>query len=146
MNASRQFSVIANDWLRSRQPFLSARAFHRYRFYIRPLIAFFGEMHLPEIDAEQIRTYQSARMATVSATVVNHECSCLHQMLKRAGRWQLIGCDYQPLPLPKVEHGRVLNDSEYERLFRVASAKPEWEAAHLFAIISINTTAGPGEI
>jgi integrase len=54
--------------------------------------------------------------------------------------------DYQPLPLPKEKVGRVLSDEERERLLRVAGSNPNWEAAYLFAMISVNTGAGPKEV
>ena len=140
------FPEAAAVWLESRRPYLSPNAFDRYGFYLRPLQAFFREMRLPEISPDQIRAYQRARSAQVSATVINHECSCLQQMLGRIGRWAEIGHDYQPLPLPKAEVGRALTDSEYTRLFRMAASNPNWQAAFLFAAISVNTSAGPGEI
>jgi integrase len=68
------------------------------------------------------------------------------QILKRVGRWQDVGYDYQRLPEPKQSPGRALSDQEYERLFRVAQSRPEWEMAYLFAAISVNTTCGPKEV
>src|SRR5579884_2935853 len=90
------FPEAATEWLKTRQAYLSPKAYDRYGFYLKPLQAYFAEMRLPEITADQIRAYQKARLASVSATTINHECSLLQQMLKRVGRWPEIGHDYQP--------------------------------------------------
>src|ERR1700730_1149304 len=76
---------------------------------------------------------------------INHEGSVMQQLLKRVGRWDEIGRDYEALPLSQEGCGRTLTDHEKQRLFQTASANPNWEAAFLFAMISINTTAGPKE-
>lgn len=145
--ASVVFAEAARIWLESRQPYLSEAAYTRYQFYVRPLTVFFAEQRLNEITPDLIRAYQKARQGQgVSATVINHECSCLQQMLKRVGRWADISADYDPLPLPKAECGRALTDAEYIRLFRMASSNKAWTAAFLFMTIAINTSCGPGEI
>jgi site-specific recombinase XerC len=66
-------------------------------------------------------------------------------MLKRIGRWADIEHDYQALPLPKSGRGRALEPDEKERLFKISEGNPNWEAAFQFAMISVNTTAGPKE-
>jgi len=144
--ASVPFAEAAAQWLESRKLYLSPAAQTRYRFYLRPLQAFFQEMKLTEITPDLIRAYQRARVLTVSATVVNHECSCLQQMLKRIQHWSRIAGDYQPLPLPRQTCGRALSDPEYGRLFRLARLNPNWRAVALLALLSVNTTASPGEV
>jgi site-specific recombinase XerD len=42
--------------------------------------------------------------------------------------------------------GRVLSPKERTRLFQVSARKENWEGAFLFAVLSINTSAGPKEI
>lgn len=140
-------------WLESRRPFLSGHAFTRYAFYLRPLKAFFSNIRLGDITPDQIRAYQRTRsMLAISgnkpatAGTINHECSCLQQMLKRVGHWQDIAHDYQPLPLPKTECGRALTDQEYKRLLRMAASNKNWLATFCFVVISLNTTFGPGEV
>jgi hypothetical protein len=54
-----------------------------------------------KIGRDHIRAYQRARTDTVGASQINKEYSVLQQMLKRAGLWDGIESDYQPLPLPK---------------------------------------------
>lgn len=133
-------------WRESRRPYLSDNAFTRYAFYLRPLQAFFSDVGLGDITPDLIRAYQQARAVRVQASTINHECSCLQQMLKRVGRWQEIASDYQPLPVPIPQCGRALSEQEYKRLFRMAGSNPNWEAAFLFMVLSINTTCGPGEV
>jgi integrase len=140
------FGRAAEAWLESRRPFLAPKTMHEYGMNIRTLAAFFGKVQLPEITADHIRAYQRARMASCGPSAINHETSCLQQILKRIGRWPEIAADFQPLPLPKTNRGRALSPEEYERLFRTAPQSAEWLAAYLFAVISVNTTAGPKEV
>jgi integrase len=140
------FPQAAKLWLESRRPYLAAKTFREYGSIIRTLTRSFGKMRLPEITADQIRAYQRARMATCGPSGINHETSCLQQMLKRIGRWPEIGPDFQPVPRSKSTRGRALSGEEYDRLFRVAASNANWRAAYLFAVISVNTTAGPKEV
>lgn len=140
------FLEAAEAWLESRKPFLSPKSHHEYTLNIKTLAKYFGELKLPEITSDEIRAYQRMRMQTVGASTINHECSVIQQMLKRIGRWPEVGLDYQPLPLPKEKRGRALSDEEFDRLFRAAQSSPNWYTTFLFAVISVNTTAGPKEI
>jgi len=140
-----QFEEAAEAWLESRQAYISAKTFREYKLNIKTLSAYFGMMKLTEISSDQIRAYQKMRLTKCGPTSINHECSVLQQMLKRVQRWGEVGADYQPLPLPKTERGRALSDEEKKRLFEVAEKKIEWRAAYCFALISVNTSAGPKE-
>jgi integrase len=144
--AKMPFQKAAEGWLETRRPFLSPRTVKDYEEYIRTLTKFFSEVKLPDITPDLIRAYQRMRRATAGGHKINQECGCLAQMLKRIGRWRDISDDYQPLPVPKESPGRALSEQEYERLFRNAASKPEWEMAYLFAVISVNTSAGPKEV
>jgi integrase len=139
------FRGAAEAWLETRKPYISTKTFHEYALNINTLSAFFSEIRLGEITADQIRAYQRARMTQCGPFAINHECSVIQQMLKRIGRWPEIAGDYQALPLPKEKRGRALRDEQREALLRVASSNPNWEAAYLFAVISVNTSAGPKE-
>jgi integrase len=140
------FKQAALAWLETRRPFLGERTFKDYGIYIELLAKFFKRTTPTEITADQIREYQRMRMGTAGGSIINHECCILQQLLKRIGRWGVIADDYQPLPLPKQGPGRVLSDHEREKLFRAAKAYPQWEIAYLFAVISVNTSAGPKEV
>src|ERR1041384_5856806 len=139
------FFEAGSAWLETRRLYLSPKTIHEYQLNIKTLSKFFGEMRLTEISPDLIRAYQRMRMTQCGPFAINHECSVLQQMLKRIGRWTQMEFEYQALPLPKEKRGRVLRDEQRERLIRVASTNPNWEAAYLFAAISVNTTAGPKE-
>lgn len=136
----------ATVWLESRRPYLSVRTYKDYENYIRILIAFFGEMKLTEIGADEIRAYQRMRMSRAGASCINKECSVLQQMLKRIGCWPEIEANYQPLALPKESPHRALTVQEEDRLYRIGTTNPNWDVAYCAFVLSINTTAGPGEI
>jgi integrase len=132
---------------RNRKPYISAKTFHEYQLNIATLKKKFGIFRLTEIDADMIRKFQRERMLEgCGPSGINHECSVLQQMLKRIGRWSEIAPDYQPLPLPKTQPGRIITETEKQRLFRIASSNSEWQAAYLFAVLSVNTTAGPKDV
>ena len=139
------FGEAAAAWLESRKPYLSPKTIYDYQGYIHILTKKFGMFRLTEIDGDLLRKYQRERMGEGCGPIgINHECGVMQQMLKRVGRWAEI--DYQPLPVPKTQPGRILSETEKQRLFRIASSQPEWQAAYLFAVLSVNTTAGPKEV
>lgn len=136
------FSDACDQWLESRRPYLADKTYYGYSRDIITLSNFFGDFRLQEIDGDLVRGYQRMRQQTVGASAINHELNVLMQMRKRIG---MPLTDYQPIPLPKEERGRALSKEERERLFRIAASNPNWEAAYLLALISVNTTAGPKE-
>jgi integrase len=140
------FGEAAAMWLETRKPYISERTYYDYKNYIITLSLFFGELKLTEISADDIRRYQRFRMQRAGASLINHECSVLQQMLKRIGIWADLAPNFQPLPLPKESPHRALTPAEEERLLRIGATKPQWEVAYCAFVISINTTAGPGEI
>ena len=142
------FAEEAAAWLETRRPFLAPATFKNYGVYIKTLSSVFGEMSLAEISADQIRAYQLARMSGAIWSSINKETSVLQQMLKRIGRWPGIAPDFQPLPQPRNgdEIGRCISDDEESKFFRYAFGNPSWSVAAMASLISVNTTAGPGEI
>jgi integrase len=140
------FPEAAEVWLVTRTSYICGKTYHEYELNIRTLSEFFGQTKLADITADQIRAYQTMRHERCGPSTINHECSVLQQMLKRAGRWSNIGPNYEPLPLSKKKRGRALAPEEKERLFRLSATNVNWEAAFLFATISVNTSAGPKEI
>jgi integrase len=137
------FTEAAVAWLETRRPYISAKTAHEYELNIKTLSAYFGEMRLPEITADQVRAYQKMRLTQCGPFSINHECCVLTQMRKRIG---MPFEDYQPLPLPKEKCGRALRDAEKKKLFKAAASDPNWLACCCFARISANTTAGPKEV
>lgn len=144
--AEMLFPEAGELWLASRTPYISPKTFHEYELNLRTLGRAFGETKLREITADQIRAYQTMRTGQkCGAAGVNHEASLLQQMLKRINKWREIEPQFQALPLPDNGPGRVLSPEERTRLFKVSARKENWEGAFLFAVLSINTTAGPKE-
>lgn len=142
------FREAAQAWLESRKPYISEKTHHEYLLNIHTLSLekHFGLLRLGEITADDIRKYQRARKQEgCGPSGVNHETCVIQQMLKRVGLWPRIAADFQPLPLPKEKPGRIINEQEKQRLLRIASTNPDWEAAYLFAVISSNTGIGPKE-
>jgi integrase len=146
--ASLPFPEAAKAWLESRRSYLSESTQENYTVYIGTLSKYFADFHLQEISADQIRAYQHARLGSVIWSSVNKETSILQQMLKRIGRWPEIAHDFQPLPPPKKddETGRCITDDEESRFFTAAFSNSAWCVAAWASLLSVNTTAGPGEI
>ena len=135
-------------WLESRRSFLSEKTLREYRFNVLRLSSsLLGEMCVTDIEPDHMRQYQSLRLAAgCGPHGINHECSVLQQLLKRVGRWPQLEHDYQPLHLPDPGVGRALDDEEQTRLLRIAKSRDRWEHVYAFILISLHTTAGPGEV
>lgn len=142
------FALAAEAWLETRRAYISRSTVRDYTIYIRTLNKYFSDFHLNEISSDQIRAYQRDRSATVIFSSVNKETSVLQQMLKRIGRWPELANDFQPLPPPKNadEIGRCVSDEEEAKFFRVGLDNPAWSVAAWASLMSVNTTAGPGEM
>jgi integrase len=143
---SLPFAQALRTFLAIRRPFLTPKTARDYVYASKRLIEFFAHTTPNEITSFQIIKYQLRRKDEVGPSWVNHECSLLQQLLKRCGLWERIGRGYNPLPLPREGPGRCIADDEEERLLRTGAANPLWEAAYLFALLSLNTTMGPGEV
>lgn len=158
------FPEAAQLWLRGRKS-ISERTAQHYRDYIQSLTVFFAKMQLKQIHIGHVATYQQSRQAQIRGSVrhrasktsrhplptdgasrINHELSCLGQILRKAGLWQDLKRFYEPLPLPKESPGMAITEEEERHLFAIARTNPRWRLAYLCAIVSRNTTAGPGEI
>jgi len=144
--ARMTFEKAAESWLETRRPFLSPRSAADYGQYIKALNKFFSEVTLLEITSDLLRAYQRMRLQSVEGHKINQEIGCLAQMLKRIKRWQDLAGDYQRLKTNRQSPGRAMSDDQRNRLFRTAMSNPAWEMAYLFAVISVNTTAGPKEV
>ncbi len=144
----------AQAWLDCRRDISDATRFN-YQYYIRSLVKFFGTLKLSECaNKTLISIYQRDRelgkiagLGAAGASVVNHELNTLQQILARAGLWQELADWYKPLHQRPSRIGRVLSEEEEIRLFQVASSdKHYWFIAYCCSLITVNTTAGPGEI
>lgn len=141
------FSEAADRWLEMKRPFISARTVRDYLQYLKVLKAALRDTPMPAITIEHIRAYQRERLKTAGPLRTNSEVQiCLRQILREADMWDAIKPKYKPLPLPRLTPGRALTSEEKQRLFQVSRAKPKWFVAFYAAVLSANTTAGPGEI
>jgi integrase len=151
-----RFSIAAPYWLREHQLEIAEKTHFDYKYYLRSLTSFFGELPLKEIHVGHVRQYQTWRQQpykdannrtrSAGPSAINHEINTLAQILDRAGLWTEIDRWYRPLHLPESRVGKALTQEEEERLFYVASAGGRWEVANLAGLLSVNTTTGPGEI
>jgi integrase len=139
----REAAVV---WLNSHRRHVRPGTVRHYDCTIKALsLSFLAELKLAEIQIGHLERYQETRTA-VGPQRVNHELNTLSQILARAGLWRPLADLYHPLPLPKPKTGRALSDDEQEHLFRVACCRPKWRVAYLASLVTVNTTAGPGEI
>jgi integrase len=162
--ANLLFHDAAKTWLEGRKKIgLNTRKY--YLCYIAALMPFFGEMRLAEIDIGNIAEYQTRRQEEVrlhrrhkasnvnghpkdhdGASLINHELSCLGQILQRAGMWKAVSEFYEPLPLPPEGPGIALDPDEEQHLFQVGAKRKRWAVAYYASLLSRSTSAGPGEI
>lgn len=167
--ASQLFPEAAALWLRGRKQ-ISDNTRTYYRQYIASLETFFAKMQLRDIHVGHLSTYQRTRQESIraskrhlaglkklglpgdhhlesdGASLINHELSCLGQILHLAGLWDDVKKFYEPLPLPKESAAIALTYEEERHLFEVARGNKRWQVAYYCALLSRNTTAGPGEI
>lgn len=158
-----KFPLAARQWLDSRKR-LSPTTRKHYEDYIQTLSRFF-QMPIEEIKIGHVVVYQRSRQAEIrmsaqhkyrkdgappdpsdGASRINHEISCLGQVLARAGLWEEIKKFYEPLPLPADSPAIALDREEEDHLFTLASSKSRWMVAYCCDRITRTTTAGPGEI
>ena len=143
---SMTFRRAILTFIETRKPFLHPRTYRDYLYCTKWLIKFFANHRPNEITAMHIRKYQIERKERCGPQMINHECSLIQQLLKRCGTWERVGIGYQPLPLPRESPGRAITEDEEKRLLRAGASNPRWESAYLFALISLHTTMGPGEV
>lgn len=151
-----RFTDAAPLWLREHDAEIAPRTHKDYIQYFKPLGLFFGGMTLDNIHIGNVEQYQqwrleprkhdNGRMHKAGPSRINQEVVTLEQIMARAGLWQEIAKFYHPLPLLKKSVGKALTDEEEERLMTVAASDPRWEVAYCASLLSVNTSAGPGEI
>jgi integrase len=143
----KTFREAADIWVEMRKMFVQARTTRDNKQYIKTLAAFLGDIKLSDIHIGTIREYQQWRLDNeISGTRINHEMSCLGQILKEAGLWHKINTYYKPLPVSNERIGIALSEEQIRNLFAAARKDTRWEVALHASILSANTTCGPGEI
>ena len=113
-------------WLESRRPFLGPRTQKDYEGYLGTIVKFFGNVSLEKLaDPDLIRLYQMERNKTAGASIINHECSLIEQMLKRieagAGilRPEPPWFSYSTSPTARRGLGAGFCFSAWRRLFKI---------------------------
>lgn len=149
------FGKAAELWLLTHSKDISEETYRDYIKWTRMLERHFGALTLQQIHIGHIESYQNERLkGTIGGAkkrpagpvCINHECSVLTQILKRAGLWAALESHYRPLKKKPSTRGVALTEEQEERLLRVASSNPMWRVAYWCSVLSINTTAGPKEI
>jgi integrase len=145
--ARKPFSEAAAAYLEERKPHVAERTIQFEKERLGPLCKRFGEKPLLRFKAEDVATYQVARLeAGVSGRTVNMETGVLRRMLKRAKVWNAIAEDIKALPERQVEVAKVLPADLKRMLFETAASKPEWMVAHCAAVLAVSTTCRGVEI
>jgi integrase len=150
------FSEAASIWFADHRVTISVQTRDDYAYYFRSLLPFFGDMPLTSIHVGHLQAYQEWRQAPhkdergrewiAGPSAINHELSTLGQIMQRAGLWERLKRDYKPLHQPESQIGKVLSAEQKQRLFVVACSNPRWYVAYYASLLSVNTSAGPGEI
>lgn len=150
--ASLPFTQAANLWLDSRRN-IHKNTRVNYQSFINCLDVFFGKLILKEIEIGHIHTYQTQRLGghipgygKAQNYCVNREIGTLQQIMVRAGEWARIKDWYEPLARVYSRRGRALSAGDKIHLFHVLSSRDRWMVAHCCALLTVNTTAGGGEI
>jgi hypothetical protein len=116
-------------WWEQKQQEVGSKTAKCYSEYKKPLLSFFGPMKLQEIQIADIVSYRSNRV-TAGPGLINHEISCLSQILDKEGLWAPISRVYKPLRVPKNGPGQALLEEEALWLLEVASYKKKWQLAY----------------
>jgi integrase len=158
------FARAAALWMELRQRgHLKPRTHESNLGYIEALGRFFAAMKLCDITPGHLKGYQDARQGNTMVidgqavhpwqkpaghSIINHEISCLGQILKRCKLWQRLQPYYFPLAIPKWSPREefVLSEEDEEELFSKAASCPDAQLAYWVACITNNTTAAGCEL
>jgi hypothetical protein len=128
---SLTFREAAELWKNSRQDQLAPGSLKNYGDYIKALNYFFGEVRLESIHIGHVEEYQESRQLTAGPSRINHEMSCLQQILKRAGLWSEIAKYYEPLKLHDPSVGMALRARRRRASFQGCRFPEEMEGSLL---------------
>lgn len=156
------FNQAAALWMELRKRgHLKGRTHETNDQYIDALGRFFAGVRLCDITAGHLRAYQIARAANrieidgagtvpwkrpAGHSIINHELSCLAQILKHCKLWPRLQAYYFPLAIPKWSPRDVLTEEDEADLFSKAASHPEAQLAYWVACITNNTTAAGCEL
>jgi hypothetical protein len=80
--------------------------------YLKPLLAFFGDLRLRQIDAGSVVAYQTKRSQETGPSLVNHEVNVLSQILRLAVCWGPISDLYKPLRERKWQKPKTFKNNK----------------------------------
>ncbi len=162
--AQLPFSKAAELWmeLRRNRSHLKPLTHETNTGYINALNKFFSTKRLCYITADDLYAYQLARGSnTVQGeggreshpwgrkagnSTINHELSCLGQILDHCNLWKKLKPYYFPFSTPKWSPREVLSEEDEAHLFTAAANHPEAHLAYWIACITNNTTAAGCEL
>jgi hypothetical protein len=134
-------------WLaRKVERFRKPKTLECYRGYLKPLLAFFGDVRLRQIDAGSLVAYQTTRSKQVGPSSVNHELNILSQILRLAVCWGPISDSYSPLKDRDWQKPKTLTPQEQQLIFSKAKDHPELELAEIAFAIMRNTGTTSSEL
>jgi integrase len=137
--------------------YMSGKTETDYRTSARALGKFFGLLRLRDITDGHMRAYQQARAVCdqaagawthrAAANTIRKEIAILIRVLREAGLWdELRDRRFQRVRPVQNDLKRALTREQQAELFDVASSRPEFRFMHQYAIIALQSTAGPGEL
>jgi integrase len=152
-----RLSKAAEEWVAHKSLFVGPKTLRAYRYDSKTLLKLFGDIKLADITIHHFRHHQvMRRQQGVGPAAINHELGALRQILRFFGLWRdSISQFYKQLRINRVGPGVALTEEQTEKLFRVAMDKYNncskrqrgyWEVALWASLLSVNTSAGPGEI
>ena len=109
---------------------------------------YLGDIRLSSIHRETIEGFQAKRRVDgASNRTVNMDVGVLRRVLKRFKHWHRLEDDVKMLTESGgAPIGRVLSETEQERLFEVAKGNPEWIHVYCAAVLAGNTSMRGVEI
>jgi integrase len=144
--ARQPFTLAVEAYLNDRQVHKAERTCQTDRSRKKPLEAFFGDIPIRRITAEQILEYQKKRKKEgKSGRSINIEVGLLRRVLKKHKLWARLADHVEMLP-ERSNVGRALEDAERKKLLETAATKPRWMVAYSAAVLALNTTMRSGEL
>jgi site-specific recombinase XerD len=134
-------------WLaRKAEEFKKPKTLECYRGHLKPLLLFFGEMRLRQIDAGSLIAYQTKRSTEVGPGLVNHEVNALSQILRLAVCWGPVSDSYKPLKENEWQKPKTLTLKEQQLIFSKAKDNRELQLAEIAFAIMRNTGVTSSEL
>jgi integrase len=132
----------AKTWLKKRAA-LSLNTRMTYQRALKHIMAFFGNLLVCEIEAQDISAYQKKRLSQNAAGAsINKEIFCLSGILGDCGLWTNLRRDVKKLA-ENDEAGKVLADDEETRLLNCAARsgvnQGGWTPLYAVTVVGLNT-------